>query len=340
LVIKQLEQQLWNITNTLRGKMNADEFRDYILGFIFYKYLAEKMEIFANDILKQDKLKFRNLTGSDEDTLEIIEAVKDEALEKLSYFLKPDELFSEVAKRGNSDIDGVSNFILEDLQKILTNIQLSTMSTESEGDFANWKEMKFGSVFTFRTTNSLSREKLNYDDGKVKNIHYGDIHTKFNLLFDITKEPVPYINIDVELKRIDADNYCKESDLIIADASEDYADIGKSIEIISLNNEKILAGLHTFLARPNLNMLALGYSGYLIKSENVRLQIMTIAQGSKVLSISTSRLSNILIPVPCIEEQTKIVNFLSAIDNKINHCQSQIEKTEIWKKGLLQQMFV
>ena len=44
---KQLEQQLWNIANTLRGKMNADEFRDYILGFIFYKYLSEKMEIFA-----------------------------------------------------------------------------------------------------------------------------------------------------------------------------------------------------------------------------------------------------------------------------------------------------
>jgi len=54
-----LEQQLWNIANTLRGKMNADEFRDYILGFIFYKYLSEKMEIFANGILMQDKIKFR-----------------------------------------------------------------------------------------------------------------------------------------------------------------------------------------------------------------------------------------------------------------------------------------
>jgi type I restriction enzyme M protein len=41
---KQLEQQLWNIANTLRGKMNADEFRDYILGFIFYKYLSERMK--------------------------------------------------------------------------------------------------------------------------------------------------------------------------------------------------------------------------------------------------------------------------------------------------------
>ena len=46
---KQLEQQLWNIANTLRGKMNADEFRDYILGFIFYKYLAEKWIIKVND---------------------------------------------------------------------------------------------------------------------------------------------------------------------------------------------------------------------------------------------------------------------------------------------------
>nr|WP_052592620.1 type I restriction-modification system subunit M N-terminal domain-containing protein [Aureispira sp. CCB-QB1] len=48
---KQLEQQLWNIANTLRGKMNADEFRDYILGFIFYKYLSEKMHLYANRLL-------------------------------------------------------------------------------------------------------------------------------------------------------------------------------------------------------------------------------------------------------------------------------------------------
>lgn len=40
---KKLEQKLWNIADTLRGKMNADEFRDYILGFIFYKYLSERL---------------------------------------------------------------------------------------------------------------------------------------------------------------------------------------------------------------------------------------------------------------------------------------------------------
>ena len=149
---KVLEQQLWNIANTLRGKMNADEFRDYILGFIFYKYLSEKMEIFANDILKQDKIKFREIGRSvamdDASTNKFMEAIKEEALEKLGYFLRPEELFTEIAQRGmgeNEDIDlsdeyvsgRQQNFILEDLQKILINIQLSTMGTESEEDFDN-----------------------------------------------------------------------------------------------------------------------------------------------------------------------------------------------------------
>jgi type I restriction enzyme M protein len=87
-----LEAQLWNIANTLRGKMNADEFRDYILGFIFYKYLSEKMNIFADEILKQDGIKFKDITPKTENGKEFIEAIKEEALEKLGYFLRPEEL--------------------------------------------------------------------------------------------------------------------------------------------------------------------------------------------------------------------------------------------------------
>lgn len=137
---KQLEQQLWNIANTLRGKMDADEFRDYILGFIFYKYLSERMELFANEILKQDKLSFISINNKMTDSNEYLEAIREEALEKLGYFLKPEELFSAVAVRGNSEgnLELIStNFILGDLQKILTNIQLSTMGTASEEDFDN-----------------------------------------------------------------------------------------------------------------------------------------------------------------------------------------------------------
>jgi type I restriction enzyme M protein len=134
---RQLEQQLWNIANTLRGKMNADEFRDYILGFIFYKYLSERMHLYADSILKQDNIKYLDIDEKSASGKEYIEAIKEESLDKLGYFLKPSELFSEVAKRGNNGKVGADNFILEDLQKILTNIEQSTMGTASEDDFDN-----------------------------------------------------------------------------------------------------------------------------------------------------------------------------------------------------------
>ncbi|DAB39951.1 MAG TPA: type I restriction-modification system subunit M [Sulfurovum sp. UBA12169] len=131
---KALEQQLWNIANTLRGKMDADEFRDYILGFIFYKYLSEKIENYADHLLKEDGLLYASLDENSEDGKEILEAIKEDAIESLGYFLKPSELFSAVAKRGNSD---KNNFILEDLTGILRNIEQSTMGHESEDDFGH-----------------------------------------------------------------------------------------------------------------------------------------------------------------------------------------------------------
>lgn len=188
---RMLEQQLWNIANTLRGKMNADEFRDYILGFIFYKYLSEKMELFADDILEQDGIKFKEISINTPSSEELIEAVREEALEKLGYFLKPNELFSEVAKRGmgeNDELDqfdeSKTNFILEDLQKILTNIQLSTMGTESEEDFDNlFEDMDLNSTKLGKTPearNSIIAKVLTHLD----KIDFQLKHTELDVLGD------------------------------------------------------------------------------------------------------------------------------------------------------------
>jgi type I restriction enzyme, S subunit len=210
---------------------------------------------------------------------------------------------------------------------------------DNGNNFPEWKMKKLGDIFTFRTTNSFSRENLNYESGSIKNIHYGDIHTKFKTHFDITKEIVPYINNEISLNRLSDDSFCKEGDLIIADASEDYADIGKSIEIVNINNEKAVAGLHTLHARPNLEEVAIGFCGHLMKSENIRLQIKTIAQGTKVLSVTSSRLSSISINLPSLEEQTKIANFLSAIDEKIENLEKELDELKAYKKGVMQAIF-
>lgn len=203
----------------------------------------------------------------------------------------------------------------------------------------NWERKYFKDLFKFQSTNSLSREKLNYDIGSVKNIHYGDIHTKFKTLFNIQKEHVPFINEDIQLGNISEENYLKLGDLIIADASEDFDDIGKSIEIVNLNNEKVLAGLHTFIARPITFDISFGFNGYLMMIDKTKTQIKIIAQGTKVLSISTTRLSNILLHIPCIEEQTKITTFLKSVDEKINLLLEKKSLLEIYKKGLMQEIF-
>jgi type I restriction enzyme M protein len=128
---RKLEQKLWDIANALRSKMDADEFRDYILGFIFYKYLSERMHNYANDILREDGLDFVSINENEEQGREYLNAIREASVEALGYFLKPSELFSSVAKRGSEP----GQFILSDLTNILNNIQRSTMGTESEEDF-------------------------------------------------------------------------------------------------------------------------------------------------------------------------------------------------------------
>ena len=137
-----LQQQLWNIANTLRGKMNADEFRDYILGFIFYKYLSEKIERFADSVLEQDGLQFAGLDEQTTEGKQVIQAVHDAAINELGYFLKPSELFHAIAMKGSNQAQSVDeaegyNFILSDLTKILKNIEQSTLGTDSADDFSN-----------------------------------------------------------------------------------------------------------------------------------------------------------------------------------------------------------
>ena len=129
---KNLERQLWNIADQLRGKMNADEFRDYCLGFIFFKYLSERLHRYANDILSEDGVDFVAIEEGNEDGEEMLAAIQEEAVAELGYFLRPSELFHTLAARAAQN---PPEFILDDLTKVLNAIERSTMGTESEDDF-------------------------------------------------------------------------------------------------------------------------------------------------------------------------------------------------------------
>ena len=207
-------------------------------------------------------------------------------------------------------------------------------------DSPAWIGKPMGEVYSFKGNNSLSRDQLNYEHGSVKNIHYGDIHTKFSTLFDITKETVPYINPSESLDGFNPDNDCVEGDMIFADASEDLADIGKSIEVIRLNDERVISGQHTILARPNDDSLVVGFGAYLFKSAPVRTQIQKESQGSKVLGISAKRLTKIELPIPSTKsEQQKIAECLTSLDEVMAAHGQKLDALKTHKQGLMQQLF-
>lgn len=130
--LQELQKRLWNIANDLRGKMGADEFRDYILGLIFYKYLSEKVLNSANQELKEEGLQFSDLDAENEEHQEFLEALKQESLENMGFFLEPTQLFHTLADRVRNN-----EFILDELIQTLKAIEQSTLDADSADDFAH-----------------------------------------------------------------------------------------------------------------------------------------------------------------------------------------------------------
>lgn len=214
--------------------------------------------------------------------------------------------------------------------------------TRDDGStFPDWEERKLGDVFDWVRTNSLSREHLGDDPTSgVQNIHYGDIHGKFRALFFQSREAVPFITTTAPIRDIKGEEFLRQGDVVIADASEDYADIGKAIEIMEVAPNSAVAGLHTYIARPKAKSLVLGFSGYLLRSAPMRKQTMRIAQGISVLGVSKGNLEKLTFWLPHPDEQRKIAATLSALDGKIDALSQKISEMEAFKKGLLQKLFV
>lgn len=131
-----LEKQLWGVANVLRGKMNADEYKNYILGFIFYKYLSEKLELYVDEkLLPSDDFKFAEIKENTVEGKKTLESIKGSCIDYLGFFLKPSELFSYLVKKGKGEVEGQTTFILEDLKNVLNTIEQTSMGTASEDDF-------------------------------------------------------------------------------------------------------------------------------------------------------------------------------------------------------------
>ena len=198
---------------------------------------------------------------------------------------------------------------------------------------SGWKVMRLGDVFDFLKTYTNSRESLN-DYDEISYIHYGEIHKKYKFYLDFRVASLPKIH---QSKLGDKPEFIKNGDLVIADASEDYIDIAKSVEIKNLEH-KAVAGLHTFLLRDKGDYFADGYKGYILYEPWVAKELKKKATGISVLGISKSNLLNLKIKLPPLDEQEKIAEILSTWDEAINLTINLIESKKQFKKAIMQNL--
>ncbi|ELN1808406.1 type I restriction-modification system subunit M [Staphylococcus pseudintermedius] len=122
----ELHKKLWAIANDLRGNMDASEFRNYILGLIFYRFLSEKAEAEVAEALSGEDMTYEEAWADPE----YREDLKGELLFTVGYYIEPQDLFSTMVKEIENQ-----RFDIEHLAQAIRKVETSTLGQNSEEDF-------------------------------------------------------------------------------------------------------------------------------------------------------------------------------------------------------------
>ena len=127
----ELQKQLWSIANTLRGNMDANDFKNYILGLIFYRYLSENLVNYVErTLLKDDGITYAEAWKKDEYRYELKRYLIEDS--NMGYFIEAENLWSELIYKIQT-----GKFDISMLSKAINSISDSTLGNEAEDDFEN-----------------------------------------------------------------------------------------------------------------------------------------------------------------------------------------------------------
>ncbi len=195
---------------------------------------------------------------------------------------------------------------------------------ENGKEFPEWEEKKLGEVAD-NILYGMNAAAIPYD-GENKYIRITDIDENSRRFI-----PNPLSSPDCEIE----EKYkLKEGDIVFARTG---ASVGKTYLYNINDGNLVFAGFLIKFSIVNANPYFIFIQTFL---ESYNKWVLTMSMRSGQPGINAEEYKTFPVHLPYMNEQIKIANFLSAIDEKINHCSNQIEKMEKWKKGLLQKMFV
>ena len=209
------------------------------------------------------------------------------------------------------------------LQQIFS--QKLRFKDKNGNNYPNWEKKKLGDIAVLITKGTTP---TNFNDGNINFIKVESIiNSKINLSKCMSISENTHFSI---LSR----SILKENDILFA--------IAGSLGISCIVNKEILpANTNQALAIIRLsNNVNINYIFWTLNSNIMKKYIKISHSIGAQPNLNLKQLNDFILPYPCLEEQTKIADFLSAFDRKLDNQKAQLEHWKQIKKGLLQQMFV
>ncbi|WP_180178641.1 restriction endonuclease subunit S [Acinetobacter sp. YH01005] len=250
---------------------------------------------------------------------------KEEQTKIASFLSQVDEKISQLTQK----YELLSQYKQGMMQKLFS--QQLRFKADDGSEFGEWEEVRLGNLVDLTSGFAFKSDFFSEDGNKLitpKNFtttgkaNFTDTNTKWTTEISDKK----YI--------------CRPNDLLVllTDLTQSCELLGKPI-LLSQDDGNVLLNQRIVKIIPN-RKLEKPFLLYLLLTDDFHELIASTASGTTVKHSSNKVLQSFHFYLPCLEEQTKIANFLSAIDQKIEVVAHQIEQAKTWKKGLLQQMFV
>lgn len=251
---------------------------------------------------------------------------KEEQAKIASFLSNVDEKISQLTQKHTL----LSQYKQGMMQKLFS--QQLRFKADDGSEFGEWGEYK---IFDLAIDKTLNNGVFN-DQNKVgkgyKLINVLDMYIQR----DIDESRLSLLDIDKKEFERNKVNY---GDIFFTRSSLVKEGIAFSNVYLGVSNDITYDG-HLIKLSPDLNIIEPKFLNYCLKVAYVRKQLIQGGKTATMTTIGQQEVGNTLVKIPCLEEQIRIANFLSAIDQKIEVVAQQIEQAKQWKKGLLQQMFV
>ena len=208
------------------------------------------------------------------------------------------------------------------MQRIFS--QTLRFKDDNGADYPDWKNVMFGDIASFSKGKGISKADIS-DGGKLECIRYGELYTYY-------KETIK--NVVSRTNQLPSALVLSEAnDVIIPASGETQLDIATASCVLKAG---VALGGDLNIIKSDVDGVFLAY--YLNNAK--KQSIANLAQGISVVHLYASQLKTMDLDIPEKQEQQKIAQFLTELDNKINAVDAQIQSAQQWKQGLLQQMFV